>query len=460
MHNDQALLDLLSSVDLTPAGSVHLNGDDPLVASPHRLATASGSALAAQGAAVAALWKLRGGKDQAVTVDAREALHGLHTISYMKQNDHPIELHVVKEAITDFYRCGDGRWIFYTGAYPNLRDGVLDVLRCSNSAHAIATATARWSGQDLEDALADKGMAAGIVRTRAEWHAHPQGRQLLDNPPVEIVKLGDSPPEPLAPAARPLSGVRVLDFTHVIAGPLSTRLLAEQGADVLHVSSPHHPDPLPMVMDTGHGKRSAFLDLNRHEDVKRLKALCREADIFVSSWRPGKLDRRGFSPESLAAARPGMIYMSASAYGLRGPWSTRGGFDQQGQSVTGVAAEEGSLDAPRLAPVYYLNDYVTAYLAAFGAMVALKRRAEQGGSYHVRVSLARSSMWVQSLGKVELRDDLDLADLGTPRLQVTETPFGTLEHMAPVVQYSETPARWDSPPLPLGASRAEWLPRG
>src|SRR5919201_652273 len=153
--------------------------------------------------------KLRSGRGQDVSVTTRDAIHGLHTISYMRQNGHPIELHVVKEAITSFYRCADGRWVFFTGSYPHLRDGILDLLRCQNSAPAIANAVARWSGLELEDALAEHALTGAMVRTRAEWLRHPQGRMLADTPVVEIEKIGDSPPEPLAPVERPLSGIRV-----------------------------------------------------------------------------------------------------------------------------------------------------------------------------------------------------------------------------------------------------------
>lgn len=458
-ENLDLLLEQLKLKTSETGGTLQIIGSDPVVASPHKLGEASATALAAQGACIAAIWKMRSGRGQNVSVNLQDAVHGLHTLTYMKQHGHPISLHVVKEAITDFHRCADGRWIFTTCSYPHLKDGVLDVLRCQNAKFAISNAVSKWNGQDLEDALNEHGLAAGLVRSKEEWHAHPQGRHLLSVPPIEITKIADTEPMPLAPAARPLSGIRVLDMTHVIAGPLLARTLAEQGADVLHISQSNHDDPQAMVMEVGHGKRNAYIDFDRSEDMMRLNQLICDADIFVNSWRPGSIEHHGFSPGELARKRPGIIYVQESAYGLTGPWSSRAGFDQQGQSVTGIAAREGGIDGPRLAPVYYLNDFITGYLGAAGALAALILRSKEGGSYHVKVALARSSMWVQSLGYIENLDpQLPLADnLGTPPLAVSEGPYGELEFMKPITQYSETQGYWDKPPAPLGAHKPEWL---
>lgn len=458
LHN---LYSILGLSDKTRGGSVTIVGRDPIIASPHRIGEACAAALAAQGKAIATIWKMRTGRDQDVTVDLKTAIHGLHSIDFIKQNGYPIELHVVKEAITSFYQTRDGRWVFFTGSYPLLRDGILNLLRCSNSAGAIANAVSKWDAFDLEEALAEQNLTGAVVRTREEWRSHLQGKTLLQTPVIEIEKIADSPQEPFSLAPRPLSGVRILDVTHVIAGPLITRTLAEQGADVLHISSPKHPDPLPMIMETGHGKRNAFLDFNNVEDIRHLLSLAQKSDMFVNSFRPGILEKRGLSPYHLAEIRPGIIYVSSRCYGFTGPWSSRGGFDQQGQCVTGVAAEEGLFDAPRLSPVYYLNDYVTAYLGAAGALAALIRRAREGGSYHVKVSLAKSSMWVQDLGLLEiskLDPSLDPKNMGTPDRITSQTPFGEMEYMPPITQYPETKAFWDKPPTPLGSSRAQWLP--
>lgn len=452
------LLTLIGISQQDTGGTIQILGEEPLVASPHRIATASATALAAQGAAIATIWKMCGGRGQSVTVDIRDALHGLHTIDYLFQERHRVEHHVLKEPTVNFYRAGDGRWLFFTGSYPHLRNGILDVLGCPNSAKAIANATARWHAADLEEALAQRGLAGAMVRTRDEWLTHPQGKILAEMPVIQIKKIGESAPEPFYPRPRPLTGTRVLDLSHVIAGPLMSRVLTEQGADVLHITSPEHPDSEIMVMDTGPGKRNAYLEFGNQEDMQQLHQLACSADIFVDSWRPGVMARQGFSPQALAARRPGIIYVTFSCYGPHGLFSQRGGFEQQGQSVTGIAAEEGTLDCPRLTPVRYLNDYVTAYLGAAGALTALIRRGREGGSYHINVALARTSMWVQEMGlfPLEVYQHLPQRDLELPKMQTTQTAWGELEHMAPITQYSETPAFWSLPPTPLGSAKPGW----
>ena len=214
--------------------------------------------------------------------------------------------------------------------------------------------------------------------------------------PVEVERIGDGDPVPFAPAARPLSGIKVVDMAHVLAGPVTSRVLAEQGAEVVHVSSPQQQDPVHVMIDTGFGKRSAYVDLDRAEDVATLRGLIGTADVFAHSWRPGSLDRRGLSPAELARLRPGLIYVSVSCYGYDGPWAERAGYDPLGQVASGLAAGEGSLEAPLMASTFTLNDYLAAYLAAAGVNSALLRRAREGGSYHVKVSLTAASLYVQS----------------------------------------------------------------
>ena len=189
--------------------------------------------------------------------------------------------------------------------------------------------------------------------------------------------------------ARPLSGVRVLDLTRVLAGPTCARTLAEHGAEVLHVRSPKLPSIEPFVIDTNPGKRSCFLDLDRREDVERMRALVRDAHVFSQGYRPGALARRGFSPEELAQMRPGIIAVSIDCYGHEGPFAGRPGWEQLAQTVTGMAHEHAGDEHPALVPAA-INDYTTGYLGALGVMCALARRTTEGGSWHVRVSLART----------------------------------------------------------------------
>ncbi|AOH82866.1 hypothetical protein AWL63_01605 [Sphingomonas panacis] len=447
-------------------GQVAIDGDDPIVDSRHRPAAAAAAALAAQGLGVAAIWKARSGQGQDVRVEARRAaVPGLQTINFMRQNGHAHDLFPRStKSFTDFFRTKDGKQIYLlrTTLYVENLIGTLELLGCSYEAESMARAVARWDALELEEALAERRLIGVIARPRDEWLAHPQGQWLAARPPVEIEKIGDSAPEPLLPAARPLAGVRVLDFTHILAGPVTARMLAEQGADTLHVSAQHQMDPMRLAIDTGAGKRSTHLDIDHPGDLATLRRLADEADIFTQSWRPGSLDRHGLSAEALAERRPGIIYVSVSAYGSGGPWATRAGYEPVGQAACGLVLDEGSADKPKLAVTGTLNDYLAAYLGSAGVMAALLRRAREGGSYHVKVSLTRTSMWIQELGRLP---EAEWPERHIPMLardsdlMTIQSPFGAVTIPAPITRYSVTPGYFDRPPEPFGASLPGWLPQ-
>lgn len=436
---------------------VDLTGDDSTIASPHRLATGMGVAIAAQAAAIAQIWRMRSGRRQRVSVDLHAAAHALNPAAYLKQNGYPVTIRFgFTEPGNGYWRSRDGRWIYMAHGSPRLRNGLLDVLQCANSRPAIEKAVARHEAQELEGVCQEKGLPLVMVRTAEEWRAHPHGKLLVARPVIEIERIGDGAPLPFKPAARPLAGIRVLENTHILAGPGIGRCLAEQGADALRIAPPRGSDPINFMIDTGFGKRSSFLDLDNPADVARYKDLAADCDVLVQSLRPGALQRRGLGSAQLAAAGKGLVYVSVSCYG-EGPWSRYVGYDPLAQSATGVSAREGGLDMPRVVPCTLLADYLTSYLGTFGALAGLIRRANEGGSYHVRISLAQTCMWVQDLGPVER--GATTTGGATPRLLRMDSPFGELEYLAPVAQYGETPAWWDKPPVPLGASRAEWLTR-
>jgi crotonobetainyl-CoA:carnitine CoA-transferase CaiB-like acyl-CoA transferase len=296
-----------------------------------------------------------------------------------------------------------------------------------------------------------------MVRTNAEWLAHPHGQALAAKPIVEIMKIGDSDPEPLPQGDRPLAGIRVLDLTRILAGPIAARTLAEHGADVLMVTTERLPQIPEHVIDTSHGKRSCFLDLATADDAARLRALVKGADVFSQGYRPGVLAKLGFGPQELAALRPGIVCVSISCFGADGPFSHRGGWEQIAQTVTGIL-HEGRPDRPALLPASAC-DYTTGYLAAYGALLALARRTREGGSYHVRVSLCQSGMFIYRQGKLDWPKpdtDLSAAELDALRIE-TQPKTGPLRHLGPVLQLSETPPRWARPTPQLGGSAPEWL---
>ena len=342
-----------------------------------------------------------------------------------------------------------------TGNFPHLAAGTMAVLGCTRERAEITAAVARRDGQELEDALAANRQCGAMARTAQEWAAHPQGQAMANVPRVEIIKLADSDPRPLPAGNRPLAGVRVLDLTRILAGPTHARTLAQYGADVLHITSPNLPTSQVWVMDTNQGKLSAYLDLDVAEDLNRLRALASEADVFAQGFRAGALERRGLGPQDLAALRPGIVYVSINCYGHVGPWPARPGWEQLAQTVTGLATAQGTPDRPERMPVAAC-DYTTGYLAALGTLVALGRRAREGGSYHVRASLVQSGMWFQRLGPT--CDPTQASGPGdTSALTMdADTPWGQLTYLTPCVELSETPPVWTRLPVPLGTHLAAW----
>ena len=272
-------------------------------------------------------------------------------------------------------------------------------------------------------------------------------------PLIEITKIGEAPVEPLPAGPRPLSGIRVLDLTRVLAGPTCARTLAEHGADVLKIAGPHLPDSGATEIDTGIGKLQAFLDLRIEKDKEKLGGLLKSGDVFSQSFRPGALAARGFSPEEAAKLRPGIVYVTLSAWGTEGPWKDRRGIDSIVQTVSGMAYAQGG-DKPRLMPVSAI-DYVSGYLMAYGAMVALARRATEGGSWLVRVSLARTGKWIVDRGSIEDFASVP-SELPGDELKKLIMKTQNYSHLKPVLELSETPPRWERPPAPLGSHPPAW----
>lgn len=430
-------------------GAVEIAGADPVLKTPYRVGTAGAAALAATGVAAAELWKLRGGRDQRVAVDLRAAAASLRSSAYLRIDGKPPA--GMWDPFSLFYAVKDGRWVRFHCNYPHHRAAALGVLGVGEDVEAAKRVAASWNGLELEDAIHAAGGCAALVRGAEEWAAHPHSAAVAGQPLLEIERVGDAPPMPLPKAERPLSGIRVLDLTRVLAGPTAAKTLAEHGADVLKITAAHLPDSGDIDLDTGIGKLSAQLDLREAQDVETLKRLVREADVFSQSYRPGTLAARGFSPEELAKLRPGIVYVSLSAWGPSGPWKERRGFDSIVQCVSGMAAAQGGAGAPKLLPCSAI-DYVSGYLMAFGAMVALARRAKEGGSWRVRVALARVGKWIVDRGLV----DPAMAVEPEAATMETRSPAGLITHLKPVVQMSETPPFWARPPVPLGFHPPQW----
>ena len=453
--------------NLPEAGDVAVTGHDPVFSTQFKIGETCAAVLGGVGTAVADIWELKTGRRQAVAIDARRAAAALRSTHYLQTADddgafQPVvnSRHEHMIACTQPWPTKDGRWFLPHFGLPNLQARVQDVLGCEFHPDAVGKAVATWNALDLEAAIDEARACGAMVRSNDEWLATEHGQVLADKPIVEIIKIGDSDPEPFPEGDRPLSGIRALDLTRILAGPIAARTLAENGADVLMVTAEHLPQIKEHVMDTSHGKRSTFLNLKDKTDADRLRALARDADVFSQGYRPGEMAKMGFAPEVLAAERPGIVCLSISCFGADGPFSHRAGWEQVAQTVTGICHDGADINAgrPKLLPAAAC-DYTTGYLGAYGVLLALARRAREGGSYHVRVSLCQSGMFIYRQGKTRFdAPNMDLSDDELTALRIeTTTSHGPLRHLGPVLRLSETPPHWERPTPKFGGDEARWL---
>jgi crotonobetainyl-CoA:carnitine CoA-transferase CaiB-like acyl-CoA transferase len=413
--------------------------------------------LSATGLAAAAIHARRGNAPARVRVDLRRAALATANADYLRVDGKTVKSW---DTITGYYSASDA-WVYLHGNFPHLRDGLLQLLGASNDRDAVTAAVARWRADDIEREAGARGLCAVRVRRRDEWRAHPQFEAAAAAPLVRIRRIGDAPRESLSSlwsADRPLSGVRVLELSRVIAGPMVGRTLAEHGATVMLVSGPHLPSLEPLVIDTGFGKLSAALDLRVPVDAQRLHDLAADADVFLDAYRPGSLAARGYTPEALARRRPGIVYVSISAFCQDGPWALRRGYDTLVCAASGLGYAD--TDTPRRLPCQPL-DYLTGYLGACGAMVALHRRALEGGSWHVALSLDRTAAWLWEMTDLVGREAS--VAVAKPSMQdvedlcaVTSSAFGELEHFMPILDMPGAQPHWDRAPVPLGSDPAAW----
>ena len=442
--------------------SVSFDGADPVYPSCLRVGDAAAGALGAAAAMAQEVGADRGLQRQSLTVNTRAAAASLLGFLHMRLDGEMVLRPALTNPTIGIYRAACGKYIHLHGGFPHLRDGILRLLDCELSEDAIAEAVGKWDAVALEDALAYVNLCGAVVRSREEWAAHAHGRHLATAPLVELTRIGDAPARPLpATSGRPLEGLRVLDMTRVLAGPTCGRTLASHGADVLRIGAAHLPTIEPFVMDTGHGKRFATLDFGNRDDAETLRDLAETSHLFVQGYRPGALARHGLGSEELAELRPGIVYVSINCYGHDGPFAARAGWEQLAQSTTGMARwhtdeTQGEAAAPELMPAA-ATDYTTGYLAAFGALAGLRRQARDGGSWHVRVSLSRTAMWMMDLGATNHRKADPVTEEEAAELSDTrDTPFGAMRFLRPADSLSATPSHWELPPEPQGNSRPAW----
>ncbi|NOJ43467.1 CoA transferase [Bradyrhizobium australiense] len=445
--------------DPSVLGALTLTGDEPQLPSSFRIAAAAQVSVAATALAAAEIWKMRSCQAQQVAVDMRHAVVECRSERYLRVEGKPPP--PAWEAIAGIYKTSDGFVRLHTN-FPHHRDAVCKVLNCRPERDAVQAALKQWDGEAFETAAYASGGVVAFMRSHDEWEATPHAQALAALPLISITKIGEAAPKPWPKGDRPLAGIRVLDLSRVIAGPVAGRTLAAHGADVLLISGPDLPAIPWLVIDTGRGKLTSFVELKSEQGRSLLRDLLAEADIFSQGYRPRAIAVLGFAPEDAARINPGIIYVSLSAYGAAGPWAERRGFDSLVQTATGFNHAEGlaaGVDGPKELPAQML-DHATGYFMAFGVMMAKARQAREGGSWHVQVSLAQTGRWLWNLGR--MAGGLDTRDLTgeavTPFIEEVVSGFGVLRSVRHSAVLSKTPAFWARPAMPLGSHPPKWPP--
>lgn len=454
----QELLTLAQITDEALLASITLSGNEPVFPSSYCIGTAAQTSIAAATLAASQIWQLRNNKSQRASVDMRHAAIEFRSERYLRIDGNPPP--ELWDKIAGCYKTSDDRWLRLHTNFPRHREGILELLQCDYDRDAVTQALLTRQAEKFEQEAADNSLLATMMRSREEWQEHPQGKVVSSQALFTIEKIGEAPPTPFAPAARPLSNIKVLDLTRVIAGPVCGRTLAAHGANVMRLTASHLPSMQPLVIDNGRGKRSAHLDLRSQTSKAQLAELVSQSDVFVQGYRPGTIAARGFSPEQLAQKKPGIVSASLSAYGTQGPWAKRRGFDSLVQMASGINHEEarrsGTTD-PKVLPCQAL-DHAAGYILSFAIMCALHRRMTIGGSWHVSTSLAQAGQWIESLGHLPTIPecpDISQED-ATPYLMNIPSGFGTLSVVKHAGILSVTPAHWELPSMPLGSHLPQW----
>jgi len=461
-----ALDDLLADVGLSIAdsgGRVSFAGQDPIIPARHRLGAAIGIPMMGNAVAAVAMHRRRGGPGQDLHLDLRQAAHHINP-SYAWEptlaGEFPSIALVLDNPFALIpYRTRDGRTVMASAVYPHQAAKWCRFLAVPPDFGKVAEAFAAWNAFELEEAANAAGLPACVARSPAEWLAHPHGALLASQPVIGLTRIGDAPPRELGPSERPFGEVRVLSFTHAVAGPTVGRVLAEQGAEVLGATRPNDFEHDWVYFEANIGSRSAWLDLTKDAGKANVDRLLSDAHVVVNNHRDLKLEKLGIDPQELAHTHPGLVHVSVTCYGSTGPWSRRGGFDMNGSAASGLMVIEGGLDNPRLPPTGLINDFITGYMGALGAAAGLIKQQTEGGSWRVTVNLTRTAMWYQTLGLVDPagagRDDAH--SISDPDVYEADSPMGRVRMLAPPVIFSHTPPRWPDPILvPRGSSRPEW----
>jgi crotonobetainyl-CoA:carnitine CoA-transferase CaiB-like acyl-CoA transferase len=452
--------------DAAALDAVTLAGEEPQLPSSFRVAAAAQVSIAASGLAAAEIWKQRSGEAQTVSIDMRHATVECRSERYLRVAGKPPP--PAWDAIAGVYKTGDGRFVRLHTNFPHHRAAVCKVLDCKAERDDVQAALMQWDAEAFETAAYAAGGVVAMMRPYDEWQATPHAKALAQLPLISIEKIGEAAPRPWPKADpkgdRPLAGIRVLDLSRDLGGPVAGPTLAAHGADVMLISGPDLPDIPWLSIDNGRGKLSSLVELKSEAGRAAMRELLAEADIFSQGYRPRALAALGFAPEDVTRTNPGIVYVTLSAYGHAGPWAERRGFDSLVQTATGFNHAEGraaGVDGPKELPAQML-DHATGYFMACGAMMAKARQAREGGSWHVRVSLAQTGRWLWNLGR--LADGLKTPDFPgdavKPFVEELASGYGALHSIKPSAILSKTPAFWARPSMPLGSHPPRWPKEG
>jgi crotonobetainyl-CoA:carnitine CoA-transferase CaiB-like acyl-CoA transferase len=464
---------VLADVGMSAAdsgGQLTFYGQDPIVPSRIRFATMAGIGLAAKTIAAAAVWRDRTGEGQDVHVDVRKAFRrfgGFFEGIWETVNGRSPAMGFFDNSpffkFPLFRETRDGRHVVTLNIYPKLHQRALNFFRCSDSLESLENSILQWRADDLEVAAAEEGLVLAKVRTFEEFREELQYTEVLARMPlISVEKIGESEPIPFKPDAKtPLDGIRAFGMGHVIAGAAIGRDLAFYGADVLNIWRPNDTDVEAFFWDVQVGMRSTILDYSKEDGVK-FDALLEDADVFFANKRPGYLKSHGLNAEELCAKKPGLIHATIVLHGETGPWSNRPGFDEIGATVSGLFALEGSLSSPKQPPIVPICDNVVGWLGTVGVLAALRRRAVEGGSYKVVVSLTRTVLWQLSLGIFDRAYAHATAGSSeehrnvAPDVFTAETPLGTYQGLDEQVYLSKSPGSFRTVLVPRGSNKPEW----
>ena len=454
-------------------GKMTFAGMDPIRPTRLKVGCAAAAITGANAIASALIWKMRSGEGQDIHIDLRKAYVSqsawqdtLAKCTLINGTPH-MGSGRVGEVGNHILPTKDGRFVMLTSLYASNTDRIMKLLDSGTLPHQLEQATMKWAAADLEKAAQDAAVPLVMIRTQEEYKATEQYEHNAGIPLIHIEKIGDSDPEPFPAGDRPLSGIRGLGMVHVVAGPTVLRQLAAQGADCLNLNTLNWIEEPKLYWQCDAGTRQTYLDASIDSNRKPIYELVKGADIFVQNLRPRLAGKQGYSAESLAEYRPGIIYVDVLLNAATGPWADWMGFDFMAGALTGLFCELGTPDAPSTPHgVNVICDFLTGYLGTIGAQAALMRRATEGGSYKVSVNLTQTVMFELALGLVDKNTLLDLENMGEehqplePNLQTGKTAFGEFTRLGSQIEMSKTPEYWADPILyPIGSSKPEWLPR-